>query len=158
MKLIITTLFVVLLAAGCSQKADNRVELLEGRIASLEIESGELLKSARQDRTIITNLVDLVHEMNSQYSADLTAFRELVLENNDLTKNALKLLTNAFPVRNVAGIPPTKAPARLALSNGVPVAVYNQIFAAVQRDYPTDFFMQEILIKQQLESYKKLHP
>lgn len=45
-----------------------------------------------------------------------------------------------------------------ALSNGVPVVVYDQILTEATRRYPANYEMQEYIVNEQIAAYRKLHP
>jgi len=53
--------------------------------------------------------------------------------------------------------PPAAYPNPSATKNGVPLAIYNQIAADARQRYPTDFEMQDFVIRQQCEAWLKLN-
>jgi hypothetical protein len=44
------------------------------------------------------------------------------------------------------------------MRDGVPVAVYDTIAQEARRRYPTDYSMQDFIIRDEIAAYRKLHP
>lgn len=70
----------------------------------------------------------------------------------------LDLANRTAPLRSGSTNASQPGVARSGMRDGVPLAVYNQIAADAERDWPGNYEMQEFRIKNQIEAYKKLHP
>ena len=163
MKTLLCLLTATLLLTGCNRAPDPRIVDLEKRIKELE---------ARHESSfdILTNLSGIVGQMSSittTYARDMrkaqsdlaaatTNALDVIFDRLDANTAAIQSITNRQPIRYMpASVAPISGtPNR----SGLPVAVHAQIVADAQRKYPTDFDMQEFVIKQQTEAYRRLHP
>lgn len=144
---------------GCGHKPDARdaeIESLKQRVRTLEEHVDKNTKS-------INNWQPMLDAQNAALEAGFdsdSADFALLMNTSDrvelLDKRITKLETAPVP-RTAAATTPRPPPAA-TMKDGVPVDVYNQIRAKIERDWPTDYSLQVTLIKSEIEAYKKLHP
>lgn len=170
-----TLLMMMALAAmlsGCSQKSE--IQRLERKIVELA-ELGEQQRSnflaylefqqaSSSNSYRITRLDNQWREgmsaLNEELNRDIKALAES-LDDRVATevRRALVELRAQAGQRVAGGVAPQAAPRPpVAMREGVPLTIYNQLAADAEREYPGDFRMQAYTLKGQLESYRKLHP
>jgi outer membrane murein-binding lipoprotein Lpp len=149
MKTILTILICAVLCGCTQQKPDPRIQelvtqraALESRIVQLEADNHQL----RED-------VALNQKHLKQIGMSLSNAMPLVESIQLSMIHLMKLTNSAIPsvqkVSRAVNPGPTK--------EGIPAAIYKQIADEAAKDYPGDYTTQSYVIKNQIESYKKLH-
>jgi hypothetical protein len=155
----------VVVLCGCTDETarkanEQKIAAVESRLTVLEQQSGDLNNrvmtntiriGAVADR-IIANAVEL-----DSYQSNIVFLLNWNLDNlsnQDSITLRLGEIENQLPKPKQ---PATRFPAQ-TFKNGVPSAIYDAIVSEAQRRFPTDYSTQEYEIRNQVESYKKLHP
>lgn len=159
------------LGSGCSQKKPS-----EPTAAQISENVGQIEKSvaqaARENSEILEKVQTIAHDTlasHSNISAKvITALNELTTDLTDrmdrIERRVAALETNNSRPGPLAVRPqiyamtnrPTLGPG-MVMRDGVPIAIWNQIFSEAQKLWPRDFHMQEYELKSQIEAYRKLH-
>lgn len=147
----IIPIILLALVCGCSNKVtEQRIANLEQLRQDADQRIGQLEVSNQQLRE------DIVR--NQKYFEDLSALMNKtipVLQNMQAGMTQLLALTNS-PVPTVQKVARALAPTKA--TGGIPADVYQTIRAEAARRYPKDWDMQEYLVGQQVEAYRKLNP
>lgn len=145
---------------GCN-RPDPRIAKLEARIAGLENEVRtnvtDLLERNQFRKDAISNIIEIVKDMNSELSDHQVVLNELKTDGLPILYQLRDSLTNQPKRANYYAPTPAAKPTP-AMKSGIPLDIYNAIAADARRRYPVDFDMQVFIINQQVEAYKKLHP
>jgi hypothetical protein len=151
---------VASLVAGCGKKPDAR----DAKIVKLESRVAELERKIDIVDSVSAGLAGLQADSVKQGEIMQAAIK--LIEENQESEKVVKAqieilansLTNQKPRAAVQYVPQPAVRPVQQLKSGVPVVIYNQIAADAARRYPTDFEMQNYIIKGQVEAYRKLHP
>jgi hypothetical protein len=160
MKNIIIPLAAIGLLAGCGkQQPDPRIAEMQGKITMLESNVTELYQRNENRRSteilstqalamVYTNLTDIAASnlVNSLYLS-VDEARLTVLENQ--YSNLCVTINARAGVKTM----PVFAPS----VNGIPSDVMAGIRAEAEKEWPTDYHMQNFVVKQQSEDWLKLH-
>ncbi len=146
----LSTLIVAGLLSGCSKQSDPRLADLEKRLAKAEYN----LRLCETNDFALQAQVDIT----TRYMQDTAALMQktMTLATNLQTGMAQLLALTNSPVPAVQRTARALSPAKT--SNGIPADVYKTIRAEAERRYPKDWDMQEFVVGQQIEAYRKLHP
>lgn len=155
MKTILTILICAALV-GCSHKQEPDPQLIEMQRRFIGIENR------------LAVIEDNLTKQEAINKDTLTALKE----SNDfiIEQNTLNVVLSSQIAQHIAdgGAHPSKTlpqiktqPAsnvRQKMSNGVPSSVYSQIATLAARHWPGNYDMQEYVVRQQIEAYRKLNP
>jgi len=143
---------------GCSNsdsKFPSQTSQLESQVANTSNELAQL-------RSDLSGLTNAILQVQRHWESNLNELWTQVGAQNERVHNSLMAIadwTNSFKPPKVVYVPTTPASSKAStLSNGVPVSIYNEILRTAKAKYPTDFDMQEFVVRQQIEAYLKLHP
>lgn len=150
--LLLTITVTVLCGCKPQQNFEQRFWDLEHRCAQLENQNTNLLQQ-------LGALAASLQSTNAAHGAAIadSEFRisNLVSELNrldDMMRTNLPAVRYQMAVQ--AAVPQKAA---TALKNGVPAEVYKTIRAEAALRYPTDWDMQEFVVRQQIEAWQKLN-
>lgn len=154
MKQQLSTVLTLALLCGCSP--DSRTARLEQRISVMESNHNRLQGSFDRTWTNQQGINLNVSDLFAKYGTNLDARNSLA------AAVAFQSVSNAARIENIEAILTRArlfAPRSVAATrDGVPLDIYNGIADHARTRYPTDYDMQEYIIRQQIDAYKKLHP
>lgn len=157
---------VVLIAlAGCRQSPapGPRIAKLEDQWANLSLQLLEQEKQIAAQTAALREMSGAIRT-NREFSLELiggigTALTDLEWQARRHFEDTVIHRTNAVVATRYAPAPVTKAkPTTEANTQGVPASVYKSIRTFAAERYPTDFDMQEYVVRQQIDAYRKLNP
>jgi len=150
----------VAVLCGCKNaNQEKKITALEQRVKQLEehVEVWSEGLSGLQTNTIQSLM--LAESQQTNFDAMGTRMLEQALRIDDISATVDRLavmFTNKRPPQVV--YVPQPAARQSATPGGIPADVMREITAEAVRRYPTDFEMQEFVIRKQTESYRHLHP
>ncbi len=144
--------------AACGCKPGTKVPTDHERIVTLENQIAKMNAEtviARSNLTVwqdglgvaLKSLGEAVSQNYSNTSNDMEALKIIALQMQATLSRPAQAQTRLVPL-----------PIPRQTRDGVPLVTYNTIRADAERRYPTDFDMQEYIIKQQITAYKRLNP
>ena len=154
------------IGVGCQQKEDPRITQLEARIARLERSVDVVvtndLPNIKEKFTMTFDTFDTVSGGMKTIQKAIerqTAFDiEMATESSRISQVVSNWIISEN-ARKPARISNASEPqSQLATKGGMPAAVYDSIAASAAEKWPGNFAMQEYEIKNQVKSYKALHP
>lgn len=166
MKTILIVSIAALLLCGCHHKPDvsSEIQRLKDRVEVLEQNYNKATNGIESNKRLFLDLAEVVEDQTNLFHVFELEFDVLNTEVPQLygrLDNTMYLITNR-PVARAQSVfqaaPAQPRPVAPQLRGGVPMAVYNQIVADAQSQFPTDYDEQEYIIKQQVSAYQRLHP
>lgn len=151
---------------GCGKSVPNAARY-EARITALESNVTELYQRNENRKADFTNVFAIQEAMAIASSNQLNFNMEMIAQDTNqqvqldlqllMIENLQKQITNRAPV---AYRPPAvnRAPQYNPGPTVMPANVAATIRAEAERRYPTDYDMQNFVIKQQTEAWHKLNP